>query len=1213
MATNLTQYAQWYEMLEKQREDAIASAADTKQDTINAAESDFRRSQATYGQLAEQLNQAGLTGSGYSDNVTRDAYAYRQEAVSGANKTYAESLRVIEDSYTDKKLQVGEMERSYVRQRDNSYAYLLSTITEGSIGYEDLNNQIRINEYTYEQAASLYKKAGLAELKVDDYNKLMGITETPETETPETETEEEEEEEEITWGDIGGKIYGVISQYDPVFDAQQGFATMKEQISAFNTNIGSLSDAEKNGLIEAFSAAAMDGENAYIKALVENYGNKSAAEADLNGGTFTWANDAAKEAIQEAINEKYGATPTLLTGVGINKNFDEVINKGTKFSLTVNGKNFDAHMGSKVAPDDSISFAMRDAGTGAVYYYEGKFYYKSGYDSDGKYGGDVYEIAQDRNEDSMRKFIDEVEKSNIYTFAAKGDGDTTENNKMVWSVDGLGYGYKGDDFKLYIGNTKMDGTYVNAKLEDYARDGVLIRELNRKATGDPSKTPGYESGFTTFFGAETNSSKKPGQLVIYNNTPYIYTQWGWFKVGGLTANDITNLKNTAGTVGNDGDPGNNTADSSGQGNGTGGNNTTGGEGNGDPTNNTTGGNNTNTTTNNNTGGGTTQDQNPFTEGTDAYSMWDKIVGATADDFLSIAAEYAKGQWSDEQKSALAAKLRSRASMVSFYDNLAKDCGTDTDIETFVTEKMGTYPWMSEESLRNAITKNTRGYTLDKNGVPSIPKYDSQYSANENEIATLLWFSWNNPEGDSVYKLLTLIGTYGASTDKKQVLYDDFKASLINLSKNENGDILYKVLSSGQVNAENVRDIDTSWMDDETKKKWYLYVNDLLGVDLNHDPTTGGDGNGNGGDVTPPTTPPGGNGNGGTPPEGGNPEGDDGKKKNAALTDGAAALESIGQWFGKLFENKGDAEATIKNSGNGLLSEEVKTDLRKLGDAIKNGDLNVFGKNDGKYPVSTTISGSYATVSVSGVKSRFKLKTGSTSGDTNVKNAALGLEEGQVFEANSRLYAVVNTDNGKEALELVPDGDTGTTEYINLKKAIRTTGAYTELPNAAFYVWKASGIGLGLFESDFDLTVGSKTYALTFGSPVEDSGTCEALNELATGSKDMKPETVNIYDNVSGGKADSDRHPGAIVVLGSGTVEDPYELYMYLPVKGKAAGWRKLGGDDVTDAITALVSSNSDNTTPTASAGKTYASLNAAAGGSSSAVEGSTYKDLRTKL
>lgn len=84
---------------------AASSAAETALGQNQALVSDaYRRDLATYGRKAEALAQSGLTGSGYSDNLARDAYASRQQGMSEAQLAYSKALT---DAASAKELAIG--------------------------------------------------------------------------------------------------------------------------------------------------------------------------------------------------------------------------------------------------------------------------------------------------------------------------------------------------------------------------------------------------------------------------------------------------------------------------------------------------------------------------------------------------------------------------------------------------------------------------------------------------------------------------------------------------------------------------------------------------------------------------------------------------------------------------------------------------------------------------------------------------------------------------------------------------------------------------------------------------------------------------------------------------------------------------------------------------------------------------------------------------
>lgn len=103
-----------------------------------------------------------------------------------------------------------------------------------------------------------------------------------------------------------------------------------------------------------------------------------------------------------------------------------------------------------------------------------------------------------------------------------------------WYIQGLGSGRNNDDVDITIGSTKRKGDgkkeydlLCGAKVTDE----TTLRALNTLATGDPDKTPSKENeGSGWFFGIgnhDMSSEDKPGKLVLYNSSLYLYTTKGW--------------------------------------------------------------------------------------------------------------------------------------------------------------------------------------------------------------------------------------------------------------------------------------------------------------------------------------------------------------------------------------------------------------------------------------------------------------------------------------------------------------------------------------------------------------------------------------------------------------------------------------------------------------------------------------------------------------
>lgn len=87
----------------------------------------YRRDLATYGRKAEALAQSGLTGSGYSDNLARDAYASRQQGMSEAQLAYSKALT---DAASAKELAIGAAEDKRIADEYSATAAYQTALAE---------------------------------------------------------------------------------------------------------------------------------------------------------------------------------------------------------------------------------------------------------------------------------------------------------------------------------------------------------------------------------------------------------------------------------------------------------------------------------------------------------------------------------------------------------------------------------------------------------------------------------------------------------------------------------------------------------------------------------------------------------------------------------------------------------------------------------------------------------------------------------------------------------------------------------------------------------------------------------------------------------------------------------------------------------------------------------------------------------------------------
>lgn len=148
---------------QKKAQDQLLASNALAADTA-AADNALARARVTYGQNAEMLGQAGLTGSGYSDNITREAYALRQNAVSDARVKYNDSMRTAADT---------ELATKYAA--DSKLATDLSKLETDKITQNqdkvNLTNDIllRVKEgmYTADEANALATQMGLGQESLD--------------------------------------------------------------------------------------------------------------------------------------------------------------------------------------------------------------------------------------------------------------------------------------------------------------------------------------------------------------------------------------------------------------------------------------------------------------------------------------------------------------------------------------------------------------------------------------------------------------------------------------------------------------------------------------------------------------------------------------------------------------------------------------------------------------------------------------------------------------------------------------------------------------------------------------------------------------------------------------------------------------------------------------------------------------------------------------
>ena len=183
--------------------DANAAADARQSQSIVLANDAFERDKVTYGQAAERLAQAGLTGSGFSDNLTRDAFASRATLYADANRTNAAEKHAAEVTYRDAMAKAAGDEADSKYKAESEYdAAMATAAAEKDKGIYDANatydsdilelegemlkygeekarnletivTGVKNGEYNADDIARLAKAYGFSEPEVEGLNKAL--------------------------------------------------------------------------------------------------------------------------------------------------------------------------------------------------------------------------------------------------------------------------------------------------------------------------------------------------------------------------------------------------------------------------------------------------------------------------------------------------------------------------------------------------------------------------------------------------------------------------------------------------------------------------------------------------------------------------------------------------------------------------------------------------------------------------------------------------------------------------------------------------------------------------------------------------------------------------------------------------------------------------------------------------------------------------------
>lgn len=366
-------YEEYLKMLKDnatQKYDAtMARAKDTLKEQQTAANAAFERSKPTYGMMAEQMAQSGLTGSGYSDNLTRDAYAARQAGYDSAYKTYGDTARVAEQTkYAD--LLAAEREGlSYSEKIAEAFSTYYDGISAGE-SIDSIKNIVASNGFTKGQADALWSKAGWGStMPTDVYDGLFGTVTADGAETP-APTPESTPTATLSpnttnavdaWRSNLGEI--TVDDFKPVYDALiAGDPAAKDAILAFlreTPKIGGMTDTSQGTTVADYL---------YSRGVI---------------GKDVW-----EEAKAEAERKEVPTDKPVATGITVKKGLN-TSNKKDNFVATDGNRNYRVQIGEKQT-DGTILNKASGLEDGTIFMYNGTPYVKVDTDD----GFEVWNVEQ---------------------------------------------------------------------------------------------------------------------------------------------------------------------------------------------------------------------------------------------------------------------------------------------------------------------------------------------------------------------------------------------------------------------------------------------------------------------------------------------------------------------------------------------------------------------------------------------------------------------------------------------------------------------------------------------------------------------------------------------------------------------------------------------------------------------------------------------------
>lgn len=322
-----------------QKEGAIKAAGDTLAGSLAGAEANYKRARVNYGVTAERMAQAGLTGSGYSDNLARDAYAMRQASMDNARVAYGDAVERANYTYGDAKTKaetdaIGALAGAFENNQQD-FAKYLGAVKTGEITPVEAE-RLAAGLGLGEDQLKMIKDAGLA------YGRDTVVT------------------------DVNSPEFSA-SAIEAAVD--QGYLKREDADDIKAKWLADVMNDESAFMVDGALMAAEDAER-----MVKDYENHA------------WADPATAEAFRKAFENTYGNVSGLVTPSVKFKvdNWTTGLEKeGNDFIISLQNKDgtnktFKVESGGEVVNEKIIS-AAKDLENGAVFGYDGKAYiYKNG-------------------------------------------------------------------------------------------------------------------------------------------------------------------------------------------------------------------------------------------------------------------------------------------------------------------------------------------------------------------------------------------------------------------------------------------------------------------------------------------------------------------------------------------------------------------------------------------------------------------------------------------------------------------------------------------------------------------------------------------------------------------------------------------------------------------------------------------------------------------